>query len=68
MVVVGEGGVRLLPTGGSSQISTMLGGIDPHCLCGRGADLYVPLSNQFFFEAKLVEHSVVEQAACTLLK
>ena len=26
---------------------------------------YVPLSNRFSFEAKLVEHSEVEQAACT---
>ena len=50
------------------HVNEMLGGIDPHGLCGRRADLYVPLSNRFSFEAKLVEHSEVEQAACTTLK
>jgi hypothetical protein len=50
------------------HVYEMLGGIDPHGLCGRRADLYVPLSNRFSFEAKLVEHSEVKQAACTTLK
>ncbi len=42
--------------------------LDPHGLCCRRADLYDPLSNRFSFEAKFVEHSEVEQAACTTLK
>jgi hypothetical protein len=50
------------------HVHEMLGGIDPHGLCGRRADLYVLLSNRFSFEAKLVEHSEGEQAACMTLK
>jgi hypothetical protein len=54
--------------GGLRHVGAMLGGIDPHCLCGRWADLYVQFSNRFSFEAKLIEQSEVEQAACTTLK
>ena len=31
------------------HVNEMLGGIEPHGLCGRRADLYVPLSNRFSF-------------------
>jgi hypothetical protein len=47
------------------HVGAMLGGIDPHCLCCRWADLYVQLSNRISFEAKLIEQLEMEQAACT---
>ncbi len=62
------------PGGAASQrealphVSEMLGGIDLHGMCCRRADLYVPLSNRFYLEAKLGEHLEVEQTACTTLK
>jgi hypothetical protein len=63
------GGVEILSQRDALlHVNEMLGGIDPHGLCCRRADLYDPLSNRFSFEAKLVEHSGVEQAACKTLK
>ncbi len=64
----GGGGVETSPNGRLSYTSTKCWEAWTPTACAVPVK-YVPLSNRFSFEAKLVEHSEVEQpteqAACT---